>query len=189
MSGGKRGLALGLVVGLAVGGVLFVTGDRAHDVQSVGEAAVEAFRSGQFEAFQPYTPAGLSSEGRLRLMCGAGPIPADCQARHEKAMTGSASELARFQAAFDESVARAKAAGFDWTDAAMVSVDVSGITPTPGGHDTGVEASGRLMVHGRSPAGGGFVLELTGCARITWQGWLCAIPRWRPSTTGEGVTP
>ena len=187
MSRGTRGLVIGLLIGAVALGAMVLRGDRGHEVATVGQAAVEAFRDGKFERFRPFTPAGLSPENRLRLMCGDGDIQASCQTRFDKAMKMAAKEEARFRAAFDESVAQAVAAGFDWTDAVLVSVDESGVTATPPRIDSGVAASGRLMVHGRSPAGGGFVLELTGCAKITWQGWLCAIPRWHAEEKTKDV--
>ena len=184
MRGLKGWLIGGAVVGALVAAAAIFLASRADTPEDIARAAMDAFRQDRFDAFRPYTPAGLSPAARLGLLCGGAPSPA-CRTRHEQAMARLPAEVARFEAVFAESAARAKAAGFDWKQAVMVSVDTSGLTDHPHPGASGVETSGRIRVHGRSGAGDGFVLELTGCARMVEQGWLCAIPRWLPASESE----
>lgn len=189
MKHGRRAWVLVLALGALACITILLSGDRGHDVNTLGEAAIAAFAEGKFELYEPYTPAGLDGDARLRLMCGDDEIDAKCRARHARAMEAAVAERDRFAAAFDDAVNLAKTAGFDWRGASLVSVDTSGVQTTPPRIGSEVESSGRLLVHGQSPKGGPFVLELTGCAKITWRGWLCAIPRWRPGPKTEGPKP
>ena len=184
MRGHKAWLFGGLIGGAVVAIAMVLMASGAQTPEEVAHAAVEAFRQDRFDAFRPYTPAGLSSSARLRLLCGDAPSPA-CRTRHQQVMARQPAEVARFEAAFAESAARAKAARFDWTQAVIDSVDTSGLTEHANPGANGVQTSGRIRVHGRSGAGAGFVLELTGCARMAGQDWLCAIPRWLPANESE----